>query len=149
MSALHMSEPMAECSAPMAPAISEREDRGEAYFRQYQQRDQLHDALTLLQRADGSWVLDQELAMAVGLRLESLRRLVGELRDLPDPETVVATAAALEFLRSKALDTRHEWRLLAEKAEAWLDAALAGTERVRPEVMYLAGRVLCRENRDC
>ncbi len=103
-----------------------------------------HDAVTLLQRADGSWALDKALAKAVGLKLKTLQHLAQKLQELPEGEAVVATAAALAYLQLNALDTIQEWRMLAKKAEAWLDARLAGTGHERLEVIGLARTAVVR-----
>jgi hypothetical protein len=122
-------------------------DRGQDFPDEYfppKVRTPDHDAVTLLQRADGSWKLDNALAKAVGVKLKTLQRLAEMLRDAPDAETVVATAAALAYLQLNALDSMREWRMLAKKAEAWLDARLAGTGHDRLEVIGLARTAVVR-----
>ncbi len=79
------------------------------------------DRLVLLQRADGSWDLDEELADVLGVRLRKLRKkLEGAAGDPDEAARAWATALALAWLESRAADSRAEWELLAEKAREWL-----------------------------
>ena len=55
---------------------------------------------------------------------------------------MVATAAALVYLRLHAADSIDEWRLLAQKAEEFIDRTLAGTTHTRAEVEKLVAAVL-------
>ena len=90
------------------------------------------DQLVVLQRADGSWDLDDDLAAAVGVRLRKLRRrLAGATGDPEEAARAWATALAITWLESHTSESRDEWELLAEKARAWLSrcqARLAGGE---------------------
>ncbi len=88
-----------------------------------------HVTLARLQRAEGSWRLDGPLAAAVGVELEVMRAVAASLPGGPGAGAMVATAAALRFLRARCGRWRPEWTLLAAKAAAWLDGALeaAGT----------------------
>lgn len=101
-----------------------------------------YERLAMLQRADGSWLPDAALAKAIGSSLARLRKAARTIDGVVDAETIVATAAALVFLRTKAADAVDEWRALAGKAESWLDAALAGTKHSRTEIETLAARAL-------
>jgi Ca-activated chloride channel family protein len=74
--------------------------------------------LALLQRADGSYTLGEELA---GLARVPLRELVGLARQLgTGRESVLATLVALHLLEHRFSDRREEWDLLAGKARRWL-----------------------------
>lgn len=90
------------------------------------------DRLVVLQRADGSWDLDDELAAVLGVRLRKLRKkLEGATGDPDEAARAWATALALAWLESHASESRDEWELLADKAKAWLSrcgAKLAGGE---------------------
>jgi hypothetical protein len=79
------------------------------------------DRVVALQRADGSWVLDDELAKALGWRgAKQLRKALGrELSGEPE-ERAAATALALAWLERECADTRDEWRILADKGREWL-----------------------------
>jgi Ca-activated chloride channel homolog len=83
-----------------------------------------HLAVARLQRADGSWTLGAKLAHALGVSLAALRDTAASLGG-GDLEDLVATLAALRFLRTHAAAFEDEWRPLAAKAEAWLVTALA------------------------
>lgn len=78
-------------------------------------------ALILLQAADGSWELTRELAAVIG---KDLSRLEAAIRGASGPDAEVraawATALAITWLRLNAADAEDEWRLLADKAGAWL-----------------------------
>lgn len=90
-----------------------------------------HDAVAMLQRAEGSWQLNGDLAKAVGLPLRDLKRLADELGG-ENSGAIVATLAALAFLEVKAADCAPEWKLLAEKAERWLQAQGRGEALAAP-----------------
>jgi Ca-activated chloride channel homolog len=83
-----------------------------------------HVELARLQHADGSWHLDAALSTVLGVGPDILLDLAKTLGGR-DAAAIVATLAALRFLAARAADARDEWRLLAEKAGRWLDAALA------------------------
>ena len=82
----------------------------------------LHLDLLLLQRADGSFPVDQRLAALTGVPLDEVRAIAGGM-DLD--EAVVATVAALRTLQREAADRRDEWRRAAAKADRWLAGANA------------------------
>ena len=84
-----------------------------------------HVALARLQRADGSWKLDGRLARALGVPLKDLRDATAVVAGGEAVEALVATLAALRFLRTAAAEFEDEWRPLAAKAEHWLASALA------------------------
>jgi von Willebrand factor A domain-containing protein 5 len=90
------------------------------------------DRLVLLQRADGSWNLDEGLASALGVRLRKLqKKLEGATGDPEEAARAWATALALAWLEANAADSRDEWEILADKAKAWLSrcgASLPGDE---------------------
>ncbi|HET7217925.1 MAG TPA: hypothetical protein VFJ02_07745, partial [Vicinamibacterales bacterium] len=79
-----------------------------------------------LQRADGSWDLTPEFAAAIGCDPGELQ---SALADATGPEDearrALATALALAWLEVHARDQREEWRLLADKARAWLHRVAA------------------------
>jgi Ca-activated chloride channel family protein len=93
-------------------------------------------AVTMGQRAAGSWDLSDELCAAAGVDEAVLRRAAAKLARAsrpPLPETralaVVATLVALHLLRTRFASREDEWRMLARKAERWLErtAAVAPT----------------------
>ncbi len=71
-----------------------------------------------------SWSFEPALFEALGVERGPLMSAARELGD-SDAEPIVATLAALRFLETRAADARGEWRLLADKAERWLQAAFA------------------------
>jgi Ca-activated chloride channel family protein len=82
------------------------------------------DLLVTLQKADGSWELDEALSAALGVPLPAFERALSKLsskrRHL---RRAAATAFALHWLETEAPGAEDEWRLLARKARAWLDAS--------------------------
>jgi Ca-activated chloride channel family protein len=82
------------------------------------------DVLVALQRADGSWELDGELARAVSATLRSFEKaLTAAVGDAGTARRALATAIALEWLEKHAAGERDEWELLAAKATRWLAAS--------------------------
>jgi hypothetical protein len=84
-----------------------------------------HLDVVRLQQADGSWKLNGELARALGVKLEKLRKIAEKVGKGGTRQEVVATLTALRYLQTRAAEFEGEWRLLAEKAETWLANALA------------------------
>jgi Ca-activated chloride channel family protein len=79
------------------------------------------DHLVALQGADGSWEMNAELAEAIGTKLSTLeKRLAASSGSGAVARRAFATALALAWLEQHAPAERDEWRLLAEKARAWL-----------------------------
>jgi Ca-activated chloride channel family protein len=79
------------------------------------------DALVVLQRADGTWDLDDALASFLGKRPRQLKKkLEGATGDPEVAARAWATALALAWLERNAADSRAEWELLADKAKGWL-----------------------------
>ena len=90
----------------------------------------VHDALVVLQRADGSWDLDATFAKAVAVKMRDLERaLKGSVGDPDVARQALATAVALAWLEKHAAAAHSEWDMLARKALAWL--AASGTEPSR------------------
>jgi hypothetical protein len=83
-------------------------------------------ALIDLQRADGSWALTRELAHALGIELRQLTSLISQVSgDRDEVRAAWATALALAWLARHAAAAEDQWRLLARKAQAWLDGVSA------------------------
>ena len=104
------------------------------------------DRLVALQRADGSWRLDDELARVIGWRdRTSVQTSLGRAVAADGPGTPIAiawchsayddemnaaaTALALMWLELECADTQDEWRILAQKAHEWLRQTPAGPDR--------------------
>lgn len=84
------------------------------------------DTLVALQAADGSWELTSELAAILGRSVAELEAVVtGAAGAPPSVRRAWATALAIAWLRRNADSWVDEWRLLANKAERWLDAVAA------------------------
>jgi Ca-activated chloride channel family protein len=85
------------------------------------------DRLVALQRADGSWSLDDELARALGWRnVKALRKAIARTLSTEPEGRAAATALALAWLERACPDARDEWRILAGKAREWLAATPEG-----------------------
>jgi Ca-activated chloride channel family protein len=79
------------------------------------------DRLILLQAADGSWDLSEELADILGCALSTLEAaLHGAAGDAATVRRAWATALALAFLEVRVANAEDEWALLAAKARTWL-----------------------------
>ena len=82
------------------------------------------DALVALQRADGSWDLDDAFARAVSIALGELEKALRDAAGEADAtRRALATAIAVEWLEKQAAAERGEWDLLARKAMAWLSTS--------------------------
>jgi Ca-activated chloride channel family protein len=85
------------------------------------------DRLVALQRADGSWTLDDDLARALGWRnVKELRKAIGRTLSTEQEMRAAATALALAWLERDCPDAREEWRILADKAREWLEDTAEG-----------------------
>ena len=84
--------------------------------------ERVFDRVIALQRADGSWELDEALLVACGLSREQLPTLEALVPSAASHEgrRAMATAIALTFLRHRAAHHRMEWALLARKADRYL-----------------------------
>ncbi len=78
------------------------------------------DRLVALQRADGSWSLNEAFAAAIGRPLRDLEHALGDAVQNEETRQAWATAIAVTFLEQNATHRRDEWSLLAEKAKRWL-----------------------------
>jgi Ca-activated chloride channel family protein len=82
--------------------------------------------LILLQTAEGSWDLTEELAAVVGRDLVELRAAVQVAKgSQQEISRAWATALALAWLGRNATEAEDEWHLLALKARTWLDKTAA------------------------
>jgi hypothetical protein len=83
-------------------------------------------ALISLQHADGFWDLTQQFADAIGQDLRDLEQgLPGATGASVEVRQAWATALALAWLDHAVLDAEPEWRMLAAKAQKWLDGLTA------------------------
>jgi len=97
-------------------------DAGASYSAGVTATSSLHK-IVALQRANGSWELTPELADAIGFDLSRLEKALPDATGKPaQARRAWATALALAWLRAHAADAEDQWRLLAVKAQAWLDA---------------------------
>lgn len=81
------------------------------------------DRLVALQKADGSWELDDALAALLGRPLRTLEApLAGVEGDPLLARRAWATALALAWLEEHARDSADEWLLLGAKGRKWLEA---------------------------
>ncbi|XP_068926199.1 von Willebrand factor A domain-containing protein 5A-like [Petaurus breviceps papuanus] len=75
--------------------------------------------LISLQKADGSWELDEALASVLGVSVQSaLAALPDQSKDVPRWATILAVL----WMRSCSWEQREEWELLERKAVAWIQA---------------------------
>jgi Ca-activated chloride channel family protein len=97
-------------------------DEGASYSVGVPARSPIHTVVAL-QRANGAWELTRELAEAIGCDLGRLEAAIPDTDGQPaQARRAWATALALAWLRAHAADAEDQWRLLAVKAQAWLDA---------------------------
>ncbi|XP_026047151.1 von Willebrand factor A domain-containing protein 5A-like [Astatotilapia calliptera] len=74
--------------------------------------------LVSLQKASGSWLLDPDLATALGKTSEQVEKIKPRTAN----SEVWATILALVWLHAFKMDAKDEWELLAMKAVSWLRA---------------------------
>lgn len=73
------------------------------------------ERLTALQRFDGSWVWSAALEAILDLKLKAAQAVIPAV-----DKTVLATALAVAYFRTKLAEEADVWELMVEKAEAWL-----------------------------
>lgn len=81
--------------------------------------------LISLQKADGSWDLNEDLALVLGMKLEDIQ---AALPDKDANSSSWATVLAVLWLHDNAKDMDCEWELLERKAVAWIHTH-AGSDR--------------------
>jgi hypothetical protein len=87
------------------------------------------DRVVALQRADGSWKLDDTLARALGWAdLERLQQALGQELADEQEKRAAATALALVWLERECTNSRDEWRMLGTKGREWLDRTPEGAD---------------------
>jgi hypothetical protein len=102
------------------------------------------DRLILLQAADGSWDLTNELAEILGCSLPNLEDALGDAAgDGPTIRRAWATALALAFLELQVASAADEWALLAGKARTWLGQCGVVSPTGEPWVV-MARRILAQ-----
>ncbi|XP_001379766.2 von Willebrand factor A domain-containing protein 5A isoform X2 [Monodelphis domestica] len=75
--------------------------------------------LISLQKADGSWELDEALTSVLGVSVQAaLAALPDQSKDVPSWATILAVL----WLHSSFWGQREEWELLEKKAVAWIQA---------------------------
>uniref|UniRef100_A0A3P9NHE8 von Willebrand factor A domain-containing protein 5A-like n=1 Tax=Poecilia reticulata TaxID=8081 RepID=A0A3P9NHE8_POERE len=70
--------------------------------------------LVSLQKASGSWRLDEDLAAVLGKTKEEVEKA--------KPKLVWASILALIWLHGFKMDAKEEWELLSMKAASWIKA---------------------------
>lgn len=99
-------------------------------------------ALVALQRADGSWDLNSDLAAVLGRTLGPLEHeIAGAYGRDEEVRRAWATALAIAWLEANAPDSEPEWRMLVRKAHQWLDT-VAATPANAGEWVEIARRFL-------
>ncbi len=127
-----------------SPAASMDLEDSEGFARVTEPPRRHLDRLILLQAADGSWDLTEDLADIFGCSLPFLEDVPRKTSG--DPATVRrawATALALAYLETHADDVRDEWTLLAAKARRWLERCGVECPTGQPWIA-LARHVLAR-----
>jgi hypothetical protein len=82
--------------------------------------------LVALQKADGSWDLNTDLAAVLGTTLGRLEDdIPGAYGQNEEVRRAWATALAIAWLVEHAGDSEQEWRMLVRKARHWLDTVTA------------------------
>lgn len=76
--------------------------------------------LIRLQRADGSWELDEQLAAAIKRDLHDLEAALGADAGSAEARCVWATALAIAWLELNEGRAREQWELVEMKAKRWL-----------------------------
>ena len=126
LSALFSAGDADESSELIAPQLRSVPD---VSFRRAPARPRELDALVAMQRADGSWDLDNALAGVLRRTFRDLEQSMPHaLGHEPDGRRAWATALALAWLEAHAHRWQDEWHRLAEKATVWLRMSGAAGE---------------------
>ena len=157
-----LEEPVASAPAPMDASFKEEMDdsfdmclsEAAPEYSEASARKALEDSadrllmdLTSLQRFDGSWHLNQELADAVQTELSNLQKAAAELAaendiDREEAESIVATLVAMHTLKERLADLEDEWALLYAKAEKWIGARSVKAPSRKGSLMEWAKQLL-------
>uniref|UniRef100_A0A8C8UGY7 von Willebrand factor A domain-containing protein 5A n=1 Tax=Peromyscus maniculatus bairdii TaxID=230844 RepID=A0A8C8UGY7_PERMB len=74
--------------------------------------------LILLQNADGSWDMNEDLAKVLGSSLEDIK--AAHPTEVLEPSSAWATVLAVIWLHANGKELKDEWELLERKAVVWL-----------------------------
>ncbi|XP_028722098.1 von Willebrand factor A domain-containing protein 5A-like isoform X1 [Peromyscus leucopus] len=74
--------------------------------------------LILLQNADGSWDMNEDLAKVLGTSLEDIK--AAHPTEVLEPSSAWATVLAVIWLHANGKELKDEWELLERKAVVWL-----------------------------
>lgn len=78
------------------------------------------NSILILQKADGSWNLDQRLAQALNLPFQVISNL--SVIGIPSSlQNVWATLLCLKYLELKLKTLESEWSIIVEKSKKWLN----------------------------
>ncbi|KAB0376997.1 hypothetical protein FD755_011441 [Muntiacus reevesi] len=96
--------------------------------------------LISLQKADGSWDLNEGLALVLGMKLEDIQ---AALPDKDANSSSWATVLAVLWLHDHAKDMECEWELLERKAVAWIriHAGSVRHELVKAAIAFMKSSV--------
>ncbi|XP_055271958.1 von Willebrand factor A domain-containing protein 5A [Moschus berezovskii] len=96
--------------------------------------------LISLQKADGSWDLNEGLALVLGMKLEDIQ---AALPDKDANSSSWATVLAVLWLHDNAKDMDCEWELLERKAVAWIHihAGSVRHELVKAAIAFMKSSV--------
>uniref|UniRef100_UPI00359016D1 von Willebrand factor A domain-containing protein 5A-like isoform X3 n=1 Tax=Myxine glutinosa TaxID=7769 RepID=UPI00359016D1 len=106
---------MDDCVDALALEVKEEEEEEEIHHLA-SPKGSAELSIVELQRADGSWELNPELALALSCKSPAIQ--AAKPKDANEPQW--ATLLVLVWLHSQATDSQDEWGLLAKKAYIWL-----------------------------
>jgi hypothetical protein len=97
--------------------------------------------LVMLQRANGSFELNDKLAKLLGVPLARLEALLSSLTATTDKEKtkqqVWATAMALAYMEIRLASIADDWAMMADKSRRWLRGQTTGGDSTLAQVAWL------------
>lgn len=124
---------MAEAACMPLPDFDEDEDdeletkkEAEKHKRDSTDQAQALQTLTRLQTFVGSWSWDATLESILGISPAALSKLdlPASVTEHPIKDTILATACAVAFFKTKLQADEEAWEMLVDKAETWLDGQI-------------------------
>ncbi len=132
------SESTVVCSMSEPPDYQQASSSVSCCMREDREQDRIEEPSSLMtaairllscQRPEGGFHLDEWSAVVIGVSVKELKQTARRIvtRSKTDRYTLLCTAVVMTYLTMRHADDEQEWKALAEKSRAWLDAELVRT----------------------